>query len=73
MEGCELLDHIGENGFPEHEVAGFMREIISAVKYLHSLGIVHRDIKVLSYIFYLDVHSSRMLCFATSRDPVQSN
>lgn len=49
MDYCEkgdLLDHIRARGaLTESESRHFFRQIISAVQYLHSLDIAHRDLK----------------------------
>jgi len=46
MEGGELLDLIRKRKvFPEREACKIFHQTISALAYLHSLGIIHRDIK----------------------------
>ena len=48
MEGGELFQRIQERAdgaFTEREAATVMREICSAVQYLHLLNIAHRDLK----------------------------
>jgi len=46
MEGGELFDIIADNGhLSERNAAQVLKEIIVAVRYLHSNGIVHCDIK----------------------------
>jgi calcium-dependent protein kinase len=45
-EGGELFDKIVEKGtLTEAEAAGIMKQLISAVNYIHSNNIVHRDLK----------------------------
>jgi calcium-dependent protein kinase len=45
-EGGELFDKIVEKGsFSESEAAGVMKQLLSAVNYIHSNSIVHRDLK----------------------------
>jgi len=44
--GGELFDRVaGEKFFSEAKAAGITRQILSAVAYMHSQGIVHRDLK----------------------------
>ena len=45
-EGGELFDKIIEKGsFSENEAAWVMKQLLSAVNYIHSNNIVHRDLK----------------------------
>ncbi|XP_067671741.1 testis-specific serine/threonine-protein kinase 3-like [Haliotis asinina] len=42
----DLLEHIMNNGAPKENVAKKMfKQIVSAVHYLHEIGVVHRDLK----------------------------
>ncbi|XP_046354075.1 testis-specific serine/threonine-protein kinase 3-like [Haliotis rufescens] len=42
----DLLEHIMNNGAPkEKETKKMFRQIVSAVNYLHEIGVVHRDLK----------------------------
>ncbi|KAH9508967.1 hypothetical protein Btru_048416 [Bulinus truncatus] len=45
--GGDLMEYISsKKRLPEDEVAKFIRQIITAVDYLHRLGIIHRDLKI---------------------------
>uniref|UniRef100_A0A8V1AJI9 non-specific serine/threonine protein kinase n=1 Tax=Gallus gallus TaxID=9031 RepID=A0A8V1AJI9_CHICK len=51
MEGGELFSRIQERGdqaFTEREASEIMRDIGTAIQYLHSMNIAHRDVKVRS-------------------------
>ena len=48
VQGGELFDRIVEKGsYTEQDAARVIQDVLEAVDYLHSLGIVHRDLKVL--------------------------
>ena len=45
-EGGELFDYIvNHKNLPEEQACRFFQEIINALEYLHSMNIVHRDVK----------------------------
>jgi len=45
-EGGELFDKVVEKGnFKENEAAGIMKQLLSAINYIHKNNIVHRDLK----------------------------
>lgn len=54
MSGGELFDRIVEKGFyTEMDASRLIRQVLDAVNYLHSMGIVHRDLKVLQYLIFI--------------------
>jgi len=68
MEHCsggELFDRISSDGvgapdFNEGKASAVMRQIVSAVYYLHSLGISHCDLKPENFIFVNKKRDSRL-------------
>mmetsp|Transcript_102406 Transcript_102406/g.271003 ORF Transcript_102406/g.271003 Transcript_102406/m.271003 type:complete len:508 (-) Transcript_102406:186-1709(-) len=52
LEGGELFERAKEVGrFPEAEAAGAMLHMLRAVDYLHSEGVVHRDLKLENFMY----------------------
>lgn len=52
--GGEIFDHLVRNGrMSEPEARRIFKQIVLAVHYLHTHGVVHRDLKVGSFILYL--------------------
>lgn len=54
MSGGELFDRIVEKGFyTEMDASRLIRQVLDAVNYLHSMGIVHRDLKAGQYLIFV--------------------
>mmetsp|Transcript_50417 Transcript_50417/g.117679 ORF Transcript_50417/g.117679 Transcript_50417/m.117679 type:complete len:568 (-) Transcript_50417:94-1797(-) len=52
MEGKELFDRVTERKrFSEYDAAEAVRQMLLAVNYLHSHGIVHRDLKLENFLY----------------------
>uniref|UniRef100_A0A8R1I6I4 Ribosomal protein S6 kinase n=1 Tax=Caenorhabditis japonica TaxID=281687 RepID=A0A8R1I6I4_CAEJA len=61
LSGCELLERIRKlERFTECEAADIMRQLVSAVKYLHDKRIVHRDLKPENILFESIDSSARL-------------
>lgn len=55
VNGGELFERIVEKGqYSEHDAAQAVRDILSALQYLHSHGIAHRDIKPENLLYETD-------------------
>jgi calcium-dependent protein kinase len=69
LSGGGLFDSLIQNvGFNEHASATVIRQILSAVSYLHSRNIAHRDIKPENIMFETnDALNVKLLDFGNSR------
>lgn len=50
-EGGELFDRVTQQRFSEDEAADAVRQILLALNYIHSHGIVHRDLKLENILY----------------------
>uniref|UniRef100_A0A8C4R180 Protein kinase domain-containing protein n=1 Tax=Eptatretus burgeri TaxID=7764 RepID=A0A8C4R180_EPTBU len=62
VSGGELFDRIVEKGFyTEKDASALIRQILSAVRHLHSMGIVHRDLKPENLLYYSPEEDSKIM------------
>lgn len=70
--GGELFDRLDEQPdyhYTEAECARLVKQMLSAVRYLHSRGIIHRDLKLENFLFSSTATDSelRMIDFGLSK------
>ncbi|KAG0045815.1 hypothetical protein BGZ83_008953 [Gryganskiella cystojenkinii] len=60
--GGELFDRICDQGrFTENNAATIMKEVISAIEYLHSKNVVHRDLKPENLLYKDNTPDSKLM------------
>lgn len=61
VTGGELFDRIVAKGsYSERDAANLIRQILEAVDYMHENGVVHRDLKVNLFKFYINVNKFKI-------------
>ena len=60
--GGELFDRIIEKGsYPEKDAADLVKQILSAVAYMHSKGVIHRDLKAENLLYHTKENNSKIM------------
>eukprot|EP00441_Pelagodinium_beii_P025191 CAMPEP_0197655778 /NCGR_PEP_ID=MMETSP1338-20131121/39662_1 /TAXON_ID=43686 ORGANISM="Pelagodinium beii, Strain RCC1491" /NCGR_SAMPLE_ID=MMETSP1338 /ASSEMBLY_ACC=CAM_ASM_000754 /LENGTH=495 /DNA_ID=CAMNT_0043231493 /DNA_START=63 /DNA_END=1550 /DNA_ORIENTATION=+ len=67
MNGGELRTCLGKRGLREEQAAGLVRQMLLALNYLHSNGLVHRDLKLSNFMFTADRRSLKLIDFGLSK------
>lgn len=62
VTGGELFDRIVEKGsYTEKDAADLIKQVLSAVSYMHDSGVVHRDLKPENLLYYSPEAESRIM------------
>ncbi|KAJ8257245.1 hypothetical protein GJAV_G00183520 [Gymnothorax javanicus] len=60
--GGDLFDWIlGQGSYTEKDAANVIRQVLEAVAYLHSLNIVHRNLKLENLMYYTENNQSKVV------------
>ena len=71
--GGELFYHLGKSGkFPETRARFYAAEILLAISYIHSLGVVYRDLKPENVLLTAEGHI-RLTDFGLSKEGITSS
>lgn len=69
FSGQELWDHVKGMGMTdEYQLRCVMGQICTAVDYLHSLGIVHRDLKAENVVVNGNLKDVKLIDFGSAMD-----
>merc|ERR1711878_165288 len=62
VTGGELFDRIVEKGsYTEKDAADLIKQVLSAVAYMHSSGVVHRDLKPENLLYHSPDEDSKIM------------
>jgi len=62
VTGGELFDRIVEKGsYTEKDAADLIKQVLSAVAYMHDSGVVHRDLKPENLLYYSPDEDSKIM------------
>lgn len=62
VTGGELFDRIVEKGsYTEKDAADLIKQVLSAVAYMHSMGVVHRDLKPENLLYHSPDEDSKIM------------
>ena len=62
VTGGELFDRIVEKGsYTEKDAADLIKQVLSAVAYMHSMGVVHRDLKPENLLYHSADEDSKIM------------
>ena len=62
VTGGELFDRIVEKGsYTEKDAADLIKQVLSAVAYMHSEGVVHRDLKPENLLYHSSDEDSKIM------------
>jgi calcium-dependent protein kinase len=55
LQGGDVYERVVSRGrLPEAEAASTLRQVFEAIKYLHDLGVMHRDLKLENFVYERD-------------------
>ena len=62
VTGGELFDRIVEKGsYTEKDAADLIKQVLSAVNYMHESGVVHRDLKPENLLYHSPEEESKIM------------
>jgi|AntRauTorckE5430_2_1112549.scaffolds.fasta_scaffold02228_2 calcium-dependent protein kinase len=70
LNGGDLFDHLDsqpEEHYSEAQCARLVKQMLSAVRYIHSKGIIHRDLKLENFLFAGPEGELKMIDFGLSK------
>ena len=67
-EGGDALHYVQSNGaLPETQAKSWTKQIVSAVSYMHQLGVAHRDLKLENLLLSSDLTTIKICDFGFVR------
>ena len=72
-DGKDLFDHVSNRGaMSEQEAAGMFKQVAEGVRWVHGLGVCHRDLKLENILLHSDNATVKIADFGMSKDFSQS-